>query len=112
MYLAENTSQSVSVRLVRLWRTRRARGGLQKFVGKPHWGFSDMLGEQSMGCSLFVMGGLFVAVFFRCGIFVGILVLAAVAAAAFVVLLQEGAEIVLLRLLAYPDGLLLVVEDA
>ena len=67
-----------------------------------------------MGCSLFVMGGLFVAVFFWCGIFVGILVLllAAVAAAAFVVLLQESAEVVLLRLLAYPNGLLLIVEDA
>ena len=67
-----------------------------------------------MSCSLFVMGGLFVAVFLRGGIFVGILglILAAMAATVFVVLLQEGAEIVLLCLLAYPDGLLLVVEDA
>ena len=30
VYLTQNTSQAASVRVVRLWRTRSARGGLQK----------------------------------------------------------------------------------
>ncbi len=39
VYLGENTSQAASVRVVRLWRTRSARGRLQKNVKKPQRGF-------------------------------------------------------------------------
>ena len=40
VYLAENTSQAASVRVVRHWRTRSARSRLQKSGGKPRRGFS------------------------------------------------------------------------
>lgn len=43
MYLAENTSQAVSVEFVRLWRTNYARNRLQKLVEKARKGFFDSL---------------------------------------------------------------------
>ena len=57
VYLAENTSQAASVRIVRHRRTRRARGGLQKFGEKPHLGFSAKLcvGQFRRNCPTIAM---------------------------------------------------------
>ena len=53
VYVGENTTQSVSVRIVRLRRTIRARSGLKFPYQKSPFGFSDRLTPQHRSAAAF-----------------------------------------------------------